>query len=185
MIGHGAAGGDDAVKSGRVDDVAGRQVAEIVAGGRSDEDARVVQCIHGIGPCCRSQPPHAHRHDMDLRARILAELMHVIQSAGDGAVAEQHNPVGNAQRHHLDERRRTNDTHLWHRLARENTERAGALTQVVQQTVGVVARIVGILVINEIPLKVEAYVLGQCGVSWVIAGVEMGDAHRVGSRFTV
>ena len=53
VIRHHAAGRDYAVEAGGIDDVAGRQVAEVVAGRGDDEDALLVQRIHRVGPCLR------------------------------------------------------------------------------------------------------------------------------------
>ena len=82
-----------------------RQVGVVVAGGGHHEDAGVVERVHGVGPCLRRQATHAHGEDMDTGRRIATQRVHVVEGLGDRAVAEQHHPVGDADRDHLGIRR--------------------------------------------------------------------------------
>ena len=102
---HHAAGRDHPVEPRRIDDVVRRQVAEVVARRRHDEDAELVERVDGVGPGLRRQPTHAHRDDVHAGVRIRPEAMDVVEGPSDRAVLEQDHRVGHADRHHVEERR--------------------------------------------------------------------------------
>ena len=49
-VGHHPAGGNHAAEAGRINNIACRQIAEIVAGGGDDEHALVIKRVDRIGP---------------------------------------------------------------------------------------------------------------------------------------
>ncbi len=108
IVGHDSAGSDHPVEARGKDDIARRQVALIVARGGHDEHPGVVQRVDRVGPGLRRQAAHAHGDDVNLRRRVGAQAVHVVERAGNGAVVDERDAVGDPDGYHFDERRGTN-----------------------------------------------------------------------------
>ena len=97
-VGHHAAGRDHATEPRRIDDITSGQVSVVVSGRRHDDNSRFIKRVYGIGPNLRRQAAHTHADNMHARLIRCAQLMYVVEPARDRAVAEQDDPVGDANR---------------------------------------------------------------------------------------
>ena len=108
--------------------------------------------------------------------------MDVVEALRDGAVVEQHDAVGDADRHHLGirctaERLAAIDTR--NAGAGENAQCPGSVAEIVDEAAGIVARVVGTVGVDEVLLKRRVEVLRARQMGRVISGIEMRDAGAV------
>jgi hypothetical protein len=106
---------------------------------------------------------------MDEGRGIAAEPVHVVEGPGHGAVAEQDDPVRDADRHHLDTRRGP------HAPPGEDAQRPGAVPRIRQMPARGVDGTVGLLALDEVALQVGAQARRQRLMPRVVAGVDMRD----------
>jgi len=116
---------------------------------------------------------------VDPRLRIATQRVHVIESLGDRTIAEQHDPVGNADRDHLGIRGATEAFACADRRARENAQSAGAVAEIIEWTSGTVARVVGRIRVDEIALFRLAEMDRLGAMVGIETGVEMGDPRAL------
>ena len=174
-VGHHAARGDHATEAGRVDDETRGEVRIVVSGRRDHDDARLIERIDCVGPRFRWQASHAHAHDMHARRLRLAELVNVIEPARDGAVAEQHDAVRDADRDDFGVRRAAKGLQSRNGRAGKDAERAAAVTEIVEKAVRAVGGVLRPVRVDEIAREIGAQISGDRFVVRVIAGVEMRD----------
>ena len=172
---HHAAGRDDPAESRRIHDDMRRRVAIVVSGRGYDHDAGVVKRVDCVRPCLGRKAAHAHAHDMDARPIRLAEAVDVVESLRDGAVAEQHDPVGDPNRDDLGVRRAAERLEARHGRAGQNAERAAAVAEIVECSLRPIRRIVRLVGVDEIMREIRAQVFGNRFVGRVVAGIEMSD----------
>ena len=176
-VGHDAAGRDDAAEACGIDDVVGRQIAEIVARRGHDEDALLVERVHGVGPRLRGEAAHAHGDDVDAVAAGGIQPVHVVERLRDRAVAEQHDAVGDPNRHDLGERRSAERRSVWLARSRENAQRAGAVPEIREQSARLVGGVVRRAVVDEIAREIGPQSFRQSVMMRIVAGIEMRNAH--------
>jgi hypothetical protein len=178
-VGHHAACRDHAAEAPRIDDETRRLVGVVVSRGRHDDHACLVQCVDRVGPRLRGQSSHAHAHDMHARCGRGAELVNVVETARDGAIAEQHHPVGDANRNDFGVRCAAEGLQPRNGRAGQDAERAAAVTEIIENAgrpVGRVSRSVGI---HEIASEISAKIFGDRFVGGVVSGVEMCDTDAL------
>ena len=130
-VGHHAARGDHATEARRVDNETRGEVRIVVPGRRDDDDARLIERIDRVGPRLGGQASHAHAHDMHERRLRPAELVNVIESARDRAIAEQHDAVRDSDRDDFGIRRAAKGLQSRNGRAGKDAERAAAVTEIV------------------------------------------------------
>ncbi len=172
---HGPAGRDNPVEPGRVDDVVRWQIGVIVSGRRDHEHAKFIERIDGVGPGLRGQAAHAHGHDVNKRFRLAAKRVNVVERLSDGAVSKQHDAVGYPDRNNFGARGAAESGLTGGRRACQDAERAGAMAEIVQQSVRTVGRVVREIVVDEIALQVGSEEGRPGRVIGIVAGIEMGD----------
>ena len=119
---------------------------------------------------------------MDARRFVVAQRVDVVEGAGDRAVAEQHHPIGDADRDDVEiaggAERLAIDV-----LAGQDAERAGAVAEHrIDRGRRPVRGIVRPVVIDEIAGQALVQESRLGGVIVVVAGIEMGDTNHVAGR---
>ena len=112
--------------------------------------------------------------------RAGVQAVHIVERLRDRAVAEQHDAVGDPDRHDFGKRRAAEQRLSRLAGAGEDAERAGAVPEIGEQSAGLVAGVVGIVVVDEIARDVLAQPLRQRVVLRIVAGIEMRDANLGG-----
>jgi hypothetical protein len=174
-VGHHPAGGDHAAVAGRVDDVAGRETTDVVAGGADDAHTGSVGAFHLLTPAARRQPTHAHRD------HVAADVDGVAQGFRERAGAEQHDAVSDAQRDDLglgDAAERFGGVGRGGR-AGQDPDGPGSVPRVVESehlVVGILRAALVAVAADEVPFEPRRDVFRGGVVGGVVAGVEMGDA---------
>src|SRR5215831_4679792 len=103
--------------------------------------------------------------------------MYIGELLGDCTTAEQHDAVGDPHRHDLGKGRSAQQGLAWLTGAGENAERAGAVPKIGQWPAGLVSRIVGSTVIDEIAGDVRTQALRQSMMVWIVTGVEVRNPN--------
>ena len=148
----------------------------VVSGRGYDHDAGVVKRVDCVRPCLGRKAAHAHAHDMDARPIRLAQAVDVVESLRDGAVAEQHDPVGDPNRDDLRVRRAAERLEARHGRAGQNAKRAAAVAEIVECSLRPIRRIVRLVRVDEIARRdPRAGYFGSRFVGRVVAGIEMSD----------
>ena len=104
-----------------------------------------------------------------------AELVNVVEPTRDGAVAEQHDPVGDADRDDFGVWRATEGLQSRNCRTGQNAERSAAVTEIVENARRPVGGVLRPVRVNEIASEVGAKIFGDRFVFGVVAGVEMCD----------
>ena len=178
VIGHDAAGRHHTVETRGINDVARRDLSEIIARRSDDKDSGFVDGVDRLGPDLRGKPAHAHGHDMDRSFRLGRQQVRVIERLTYGAVVEQLHLIGDAYGDDFGKRRSAEDASAERRRG-ENTERACPVSAVVDQILRTVGGVVGKIAVDEIFPQVGSQKFRPADMIGVRieAGVEMRDAY--------
>ena len=164
-----------AAEARRVDDETRGEVGVVVPGRGHDDDARLVERVDRVGPRLGGQSSHAHAHDMHARRFRRAELVNVVKSTRDRAVAEQNDPVGDADRDDFGIRRAAEGLESRNGRAGQDAERSAAVAEIVEGAIGPVGGVLRPVRVDEIASEIGAKIFGDRFVLGVVAGVEMCD----------
>ena len=182
---HHATGGHHALEASRIDDEARHadlEETEVVAGRGHHRDARFVGLVDHIHPELRGDSAHAHGDD------VHALFDGIGKAFGHGTVGEQHHRIRHAHGDDGGEWGSADDA-AWHleagtveEFACQDAERARAVAGIVAEALGVrVGGVVGVgIFVDKVALADEIEELGEHGVAFAVAGVEMGDGDAVG-----